>query len=140
MKIQDTSYKIQTNINIQTQNSKRLVAVKRYDLEERTTEFGKAVIRFCIPLAKGPINNRLIDQVIGASGSIGANYREANDSLGKNDFKQRMRISRREAKESLHWLELMAEANKEKEVLIKPLLKEADELKRILSSIIDKFQ
>ncbi len=114
--------------------------MREFDLEKRTTEFAKAVIRLCMALPCNSINNRLIDQAVGASGSVGANYREANDSLGKNDFKQRMRISRREAKESLHWLELMAEANKEKEVLIKPLLKEADELKRILSSIIDKFK
>lgn len=114
--------------------------MREFDLEKRTTEFAKAVIRLCKVLPCNSINNRLIDQVVGASGSVGANYREANDSLGKNDFKQRMRISRREAKESLHWLELMAEANKEKEALIKPLLKEADELKRILSSIIDKFK
>ena len=58
----------------------------KFDLEDRTTNFAKEVIRLCRNLKKGPMTNRLIDQVIGSSGSIGANYREANDSLGKQDF------------------------------------------------------
>ncbi|MDP2940422.1 MAG: four helix bundle protein [Candidatus Omnitrophota bacterium] len=86
------------------------------------------------------MNDRLVSQVVGASGSIGANYREANDALGKKDFIQRMKIARREAKESLHWLELILEANKDKEQEIQPLIKEAEELKKILSAIIDKTQ
>ena len=114
--------------------------MREFDLEKRTTEFAKGVIQLCKVLSRDSINDRLIDQVVGASGSVGANYREANDPLGKNDFLQRMRISRREAKESLHWLELILEANMEKESQIKILLKEADELKRILSAIIDKSQ
>ena len=113
---------------------------KKYDLEERTTKFGKAVIRLCIELPKGPINNRLIDQVIGSSGSIGANYREANDALGKKDFIQRLKISRRESKEAQHWLELLMEANKDKKDEIHLLLKEVNELRNILSSIINKSE
>ena len=116
------------------------MAVKKYDLKKRTTEFGKAVIRFRMPLARGPINNRLIDQVIGASGSIGANYREANDSLGKKDFTQRLKIARREAKESQHWLELLGEANQDRKTDVSVLLQEASELKNILSSIILKSE
>ena len=109
-----------------------------FDLEKRTTEFAKAVVRLCMKLPRNPINDRLVSQVIGSSGSVGANYREANDALGKKDFSQRMKISRREAKETLHWLELIWEANKNVEAQILPLIKEADELKRILSSIIEK--
>lgn len=109
-----------------------------FDLEERTTKFAKAVISLCKTLPRNPINDRLVTQVVGAAGSVGANYREANDALGKKDFLQRMKIARREAKESLHWLELLLEANNNKESEIKPLLKESDELKRILSAIIEK--
>ena len=112
---------------------------KRFDLEERTSKFAKAVVQLCKELPSNSINDRLIDQVVGASGSVGANYREANDALGKNDFLQRMRISRREAKESYHWLDILQEANKDKRSKIDILLKEADELKRILSTIISKF-
>ncbi|MBN1353724.1 MAG: four helix bundle protein [Candidatus Omnitrophica bacterium] len=113
---------------------------QRFDLEERTAKFAKAVIRLCKNLSKDSINNRLIGQVVGASGSIGANYREANDALGKKDFIQRMKIARREAKESYYWLDLLSEANKNNENEIKPLLKEAEELKKILSAIIDKTE
>jgi len=111
---------------------------KRFDLEERTTKFAKSVIKLCKKLPKNAINNRLIGQIVGASGSIGANYREANDALGKKDFMQRMRIARREAKESHHWLQLIITANENIESEAIALLKEAEELKRILSSIIEK--
>jgi four helix bundle protein len=115
-------------------------AIADFDLEERTTRFAKAVIRLCKSLPRDPINNRLIGQVVGAAGSIGANYREANDALGKKDFLQRMKISRREAKESHHWLDCILEANDNRKSDTLPLLKEAEELKKILSSIIDKSE
>jgi four helix bundle protein len=113
---------------------------REFDLEKRTTEFAKSVIRICQSLPENPINYRLIGQVVGSSGSIGANYREANDSLGKKDLIQRLRIARREAKESLHWLDLVVEANKTFENDIMPLMKENEELKNILSSIIIKLE
>ena len=113
---------------------------REFDLEKRTTEFAKAVIRLCRNLPRNPINDRLTGQLVGSSGSIGANYREANDSLGKKDFVQRLRISRREAKESLHWLELVLEANVEKDTEINGLIKESGELKNILSTIITKVE
>ncbi len=86
------------------------------------------------------MNDRLISQVIGASGSVGANYREANDPLGKKDFIQRLKIARREAKESLHWLELILEANGHMAGEIEPLMREVGELKNILSAIITKSE
>ena len=112
---------------------------KEFDLEERTTKFAKAVIGLCKVLPKNTINDRLVGQVVGSSGSVGANYREANDALGKKDLVQRMKISRREAKESLHWLELLSVANENKKSEINLLLKEAMELKNILSAIINKL-
>ena len=72
---------------------------KEFDLERRTTEFGKTIIRLCKSLPRNSMNDRLIGQVVGSAGSIGANYREANDALGKKDFVQRLKIARREAKE-----------------------------------------
>jgi four helix bundle protein len=111
-----------------------------YDLERRTTEFAKAVIRVCIGLVRNPINDRLTGQLVGSAGSVGANYREANDALGKKDFVLRMKIARREAKESMHWIELLLEANSTKSDEIKPLMKEAGELKNILSAIIVKTE
>ncbi|MDZ7612020.1 MAG: four helix bundle protein [Candidatus Moranbacteria bacterium] len=112
----------------------------KYDLEERTTEFAKRVIRLCRALPKNSINERLKSQATGSAGSIGANYREANDALGKKDFIHRLRIARKEAKEALHWLELIQEANPEFEKRMRDLIQEGKEIKNILCSIIDKTQ
>jgi len=112
----------------------------KYDLEERTTEFAKNVIRLCKKLPRNPINDRLVGQVVGSSGSIGANYREANDALGKKDFIRCLKVSRREAKETLHWLALIKIANPTFEGEIEKLIQEAEEEKNILSAIIDKVQ
>ena len=109
-----------------------------FDLEKRTTEFAKRVIHLCRSLPKDSINNRLSGQAVGSAGSIGANYREANDALGKKDFIFRLKISRKEAKETIHWLELIEEANPEFKSRMKEIKQEATELKNILSAIIDK--
>lgn len=109
-----------------------------FDLEERTTEFAKRVIRLCKVLTKDPINYRLSGQAVGSAGSVGANYREANDALGKKDFIHRLKIARKEAKEVMHWLELIEEANPELKPRMQNIKQEAKELKNILSAIIDK--
>jgi len=113
---------------------------QKFDLEDRTTEFAKRVIRLCKVLPKDAMNNRLIGQIVGSAGSIGANYREANDALGKKDFCHRLKIARKEAKETMHWLILIEEANPEVKDRTVDLMKEATELKNILSSIIIKSQ
>ena len=113
---------------------------REFDLEKRTTEFAKAVVKVCRSLSRDPINDRMMGQAVGATGSVGANYREANDALGKKDFIQRLKIARREAKECYRWLELMTEANSDKDADIKLLTKEAQELKNILSAIIAKSE
>jgi len=94
-----------------------------FDLEKRTLEFSKNVIRLYKQLPKNVINNELIGQLIRASGSIGANYREANDALSKKDFKHRIKITRKEAKEAHYWLELLIEANPDFKEKIDILLK-----------------
>ncbi|OGM03529.1 hypothetical protein A2715_02655 [Candidatus Woesebacteria bacterium RIFCSPHIGHO2_01_FULL_39_32] len=120
-----------TNNNTQTSN-------KKYDLEERTLEFSKNGIRFCKGLPKNTINFNLINQLVRSSTSIGANYREANDSLGKKDFIHKLRIARKESKETIYWLELIIEANPDKTKIANDLLKESEELRNILSAIINK--
>ncbi len=112
----------------------------KYDLEERTTEFAKEVIKLCKKLGRGPINDRLVNQITGSSGSIGANYREANDALGKKDFQFRMRIARKESKETIHWLALIKEANNHFTNEISILEAECKELRNILSAIINKVK
>ena len=75
---------------------------KHYDLEPRTLEFGKRIIRLCQALPNTTVNFKLIDQIIRSGGSVGANYREANETETKKDFLFRMRICRKEAKETLY--------------------------------------
>lgn len=110
----------------------------KYDLEERTLAFAKQIIHLCQVLPQNTVNFKLIDQLIRSSGSIGANYREANDALGRKDFVQRLRISRKEAKETIFWLELVLEANPKQEITIIELKNECIELRNILSAIIKK--
>ena len=111
-----------------------------FDLEDRTLEFAKRIIRMCKELPSNTVNFKLIDQIIRSAGSIGANYREANDSLGKKDFLMRMKISRKEAKETNFWLELIIEANPDFKNKIQDLLIESVELKKIFSAIITKSE
>ena len=111
---------------------------KPYDLEERTLEYAKGIIKLCKKLRKDVINIKLIGQLINASGSVGANYREANEALSKKDFLHRMKITRKECKESTYWLELLKEANHVFTDEINPFMKESQELRNIFTAIIDK--
>lgn len=110
---------------------------KPYDLEERTFQFAKDVNLFCRKLPRNIGNIEYAKQVIRSSGSVGANYIEANESLSKKDFLMRIKISRKESKESAHWLKLIIETN-DKDLIVSgsELLQEAVELKKILSSIL----
>ena len=110
-----------------------------YDLEERTFRFAKDVRLFVKTLPKTIANLEDQRQLIRASGSVGANYREANEALSKKDFVMRIKISRKEAKESEYFLRLIYETNElTNQYEAKRLIQEAVELKKILSSIIEK--
>ena len=74
----------------QIQNNKQ--NTKPYDLEERTFQFAKAVRMFVKTLSNSIANNEDSKQLVRASGSVGANYIEANESLGKKDFLMRIKI------------------------------------------------
>lgn len=111
---------------------------KRFDLEERTLNFAKRVIDLVKKLSKNSVNFELISQVVRSSGSIGANYREANEALGKKDFYMRIRICRKEAKETCYWLELISHSNPEFRDEINPLITEGTEFIKIFSSMINK--
>lgn len=109
-------------------------------LDERTLEFAKRLLRLCKALPRSVTQDELVKQCVRSGTSIGANYREANDALGKKDFVYRLRISRKEAKETAYWLDLILESNPDLKDEIALLLKEVEELGRILSSIISKIQ
>ena len=111
---------------------------KKFDLEERTLSFAKNVIDLIKKLPKNTVNFEINSQVMRSAGSTGANYREANDSLGQKDFFMRIRICRKEAKETKYWLELLLHNNPELKDLITPLINESSELIRIFSAILKK--
>ncbi len=112
---------------------------KPYDLEERTFQYAKAIRIFVKTVPKTIANTEDGRQLIRSSGSVGANYIEANESLGKKDFLMRMKISRKEAKESAYWVRLIHETNElDSPEKSQYLMDEAYELKKILSAIIEK--
>jgi len=109
-------------------------------LEDRFQNFAKAVRDFCTRVKWDTINKEYIRQVIRSSGSVSANYTEASDDLGKADEKMKIKISRREAKETIKWIDLIltyenAELEKEKMLLIN----EGEQIRKILSAIIIKL-
>jgi four helix bundle protein len=114
---------------------------KEYDLEERTFRFAQAVRAFVRQLPRTLANIEDVKQLVRASGSVGANYIEANESLGKKDFVMRVKISRKEAKESRLFLRLVfANANGELETIRSALIQEATELMNIFGAIVRKSE
>lgn len=113
---------------------------KIYDLEERTFRFAKRVRDFVRLLPLTISNKEDIRQLIRSSGSIGANYIEANENLGEKDKKMRIRISRKEAKETRYWLNLIETKDvKELEEERRRLATEAEELMLIFGTIIKRL-
>lgn len=110
-----------------------------YDLEKRTLKFSKEIRDFVKFVPRTISNLQYTTQLIRSSASIGANYIEANESLGKKDFLMRIRISRKEAKESIYWLELIEAGSKpESDELKNPFIQEATELMKIFGAILQK--
>src|SRR3989344_7243112 len=135
--MKNSNSKHQISNNSQMQNNK--FPNKIYDLEERTFQFAKNFSSYCKKLPKTMSNIEYGKQATRSSGSSGSNYIEANEALSKKDFLVRIKICRKEAKESAYWLRLIIETNDErykKEGL--QLFNEAIELKKIFSSIINK--
>jgi four helix bundle protein len=114
---------------------------KTYDLEERTYLFAYAVRNFVKILPRTIGNVEDGKQVVRSSGSVAANYIEANDSLGEKDKLMKLRICRKESKESKLWLRLVdAETKHELEIERNNLIKEAHELMLIFGSILQKLK
>ncbi len=111
---------------------------KIYDLEERTARFGEEIITFAKRIPKNVITLQLISQLIRAGTSIGANYCEADCAESKKDFEHKLGISKKEAKETKHWLRMLARAVPELRNEARKLWKEADELQLILITIVRK--
>jgi len=116
---------------MQNDNSKKI-----YDLEKRTLEFSKRILSMARAIPKNRVNLRLTDQVVRSGTSVGANYREANETETKKDFKFRARICKKEAKETTYWLDLIIDENPGFKQRIIPLVNESTELMKIFAAII----
>jgi four helix bundle protein len=106
-----------------------------FDLEERTARFGEAVIRFAKRIPQNAVNNRLISQLVGAGTSVGANYCEADDGVSKKDFRNKIGICRKEAREAKFFLRMIATAEEGLKNDARIVWREAKELHLIFSAI-----
>ena len=112
---------------------------QRFDLEERTARFGENVIHFLKTVPMTPVTSPLISQLVRSAGSVGANYCEADDAVSKREFFQKIGTCKKEARESKHWLRLLAAAaDEEKKPKIRPLWHEARELHLIFTAILNR--
>ena len=111
---------------------------KPFDLEERTYLFARDCRLYIQKIPKTDSNIEDGKQVVRSSGSVGANYIEANEKLGDKDLSFRLKIARKEAKESKYWLRLLQELNPEFIAISDLLIIESEELRKILSAIITK--
>lgn len=108
----------------------------KYDLEERTAKFAEEIINLVKQVKITPVNKRIISQIVGSGGSIGANYCEANAAESRRDFMHKISICKKEIKETRHWLRLLEKSNPEFEIEIKKLRRENQELLFIFSKIL----
>jgi four helix bundle protein len=133
-----------TNTKSEARNSKQVRNIKiqnskQYDLEERTFLFAKNARDFVRKLPKTISNIEDGKQLVKASGSVGGNYIEANEALSKKDFVMRIKICRKEAKESRYWLRLIdIQGDQQLEREQRDLQQEATELMNIFGSILRK--
>ena len=109
---------------------------KKFDLEERTAKFAENIIDLVKKIRINPVNKRIVEQLVGSGGSIGANYCEATESESKKDFIHKVGIAKKEIKETKHWLRLLARSNDELKEELRSLWKESQELLLIFSKII----
>ena len=109
-----------------------------FDLEERTAQFGEAIIRLAKRIPHKPENNRLISQLVGAGTSVGANYCEANERVSKKDFRNTIGRCKKEAKETMFFLRMIATAEPDLAPDARLLYREAKELMLIFASIYRK--
>jgi four helix bundle protein len=107
-------------------------------LEKRTEDFADDILSFCKLVPKNELTREIISQLIRSSSSVGANYIEANEALSKKDFFHRIRICRKESKESRYWLGRLNKLYPDMRVKIDNLIKESTEFILPFSSIVSK--
>lgn len=110
---------------------------KKYDLEERTSKFGEEIINFAQTIDKNETTSSLITQLVKAGTSIGANYCEADDAESRKDFKHKIGIAKKEARETKYWLRMIAVAYPKSKDQAGILWQEAKELNLIFNAIVN---
>lgn len=107
----------------------------KYDLEERTARFGEQVVTFCRKIGANPVTAPLVSQLVRSGTSVGANYCEADDAGSRKEFRHRVSICKREARETKHWLRMVAVADPNVKDEARRLWQEAKELNLIFAKI-----
>ena len=113
---------------------------RKFDLEERTAKFGEDIIRFAKKIPENAINLPLITQLVKAGTSVGSNYCEADDAESKKDFRHKIGICKKEARETKHWLRMIIVANSRLKEEANKLWQEAKELNLIFNSIVNRLK
>lgn len=108
---------------------------KPYDLEERTALFGEAIIGFARAIPQDAVTKRLIEQLVGAATSVGANYCEADDAVSRKEFKQKIGYCKKEAREAKFFLRMIVKAVPTLKDTARTLWQEAKELHLIFAKI-----
>lgn len=123
-----------TNVKSMTNNNSQ-----NFDLEERTAVLGENTILFAKTIKRDVVNIPLISQLVRSATSIGANYCEADGASSKRDFRNKIAICKKEAKETKHWLRMVVKANQDLKDEARTLWKEVQELTLIFSAIINSI-
>lgn len=116
------------------------ITKNKYDLEERTAKFGEEILRFVKSISRRVDTLPIINQLVRAGTSVGANYCEADDAESRQDFKHKIGICKKEARETKHWLRMVVVAVPELKTEAGILWQEAKELNLIFNSIINKIE
>ncbi len=108
----------------------------KYDLTERTTKFGENILSFLIPIGETAVLRPLISQLVRSATSLGANYMEADTSETKQDFRYKISLCKKEAKETTYWIKMLQITLSDKKDTLETFHKEASELLLIFSVIL----
>ncbi len=114
--------------------------ITKYDLEERTTEFGENVLDLCKKLSQNAITKPIISQLVRSSTSIGANYMEANGASSKKDFRNKIHTCKKESQETKYWLKMLLKCFPEKQKEIHVLSQETQEFVLIFGKITSSLR
>jgi len=112
----------------------------KYNLEERTAQFGEEVIKFCKEINQDTISKPLINQLVRSATSIGANYMEANGASSRKDFKNKIYICKKESQETKHWLRMIRQCKPFREEKLNELSREVQELTLIFGKIVSTMK